>query len=196
MRKTKGRPKLFDEQEVLNLAMDYFWKHGYENSSLDDLLKAMGISKGSFYHMFGSKEALFSKCLQLYRKKQIDYLHSLKQEIGAKATMLKLVEMTLDELKTTGRLTGCLLMNSGKECYGRYEELSKQIKEEYLTMQSFFANALQEDIDKGVLKTSLSAQELSTRFMNTLNGLVLSVQAGATDEMVESIVKQLKEMVE
>ncbi len=196
MRKTKGRPKSFDEQEVLNLAMEYFWKHGYENSSLDDLLKAMGISKGSFYHMFGSKEALFSKCLQLYRKKQIDYLRSLKQEFGAKATMLKLVEMTLTELKTTGRLTGCLLMNSGKECYGRYEDLSKLIKEEYLAMQSFFTNALQEDIDKGIVKTSLSAKELSTRFMNTLNGLVLSVQAGATDDMVESIVQQLKEMVE
>ena len=195
MRKTKGRPKSFDEQEVLGLAMDYFWKYGYENSSLDDVLKAMGISKGSFYHVFGSKEELFSKCLQLYRKKQIDYLQSLKEKIGAKATMLRLVEMTIEELKTTGRLTGCLLMNSGKECYGRYEDLSKQIREEYLTMQRFFVDALQEDIDKGVLKTSLSAHELSTRFMNTLNGLVLSVQAGATDDMVESIVKQLKEMI-
>ncbi len=195
MRKTKGRPKSFDEQEVLGLAMDYFWKHGYENSSLDDVLKAMGISKGSFYHVFGSKEELFSKCLQLYRKKQIDYLQSLKEKIGAKETMLRLVEMTIEELKTTGRLTGCLLMNSGKECYGRYEDLSKQIREEYLTMQRFFVDALQEDIDKGVLKTSLSAHELSTRFMNTLNGLVLSVQAGATDDMVESIVKQLKEMI-
>ncbi len=196
MRRTKGRPKSFDEQEVLGLAMDYFWKHGYESSSLDDVLKAMGISKGSFYHIFGSKEELFSKCLELYRKKQLDYLQSLKKEIGAKATMLKLVEMTLNELKMTGRLTGCLLMNSGKECYGRYEDLSKQIKEEYLTMQNFFADALQEDIDNGTLNTSLSAQELSTRFMNTLNGLVLSVQAGATDDMVKSIVKQLKEMIE
>ncbi len=196
MRRSKGRPKSFDEQEVLGLAMDYFWKHGYENSALDDVLKAMGISKGSFYHMFGSKEKLFSKCLQLYRKERIDYLQSLKEKMGAKATMLKLVEMTLDELKTTGRLTGCLLMNSGKECYGRHEDLSKQIQEEYLAMQRFFVDALQEDIDKGVLKTSLSAHELSTRFMNTLNGLVLSVQAGATDDMVESIVKQLKEMIE
>ena len=196
MRKTKGRPKSFDEQEVLSLAMDYFWKHGYEHSSLDGVLQAMGISKGSFYYMFGSKEELFSKCLELYRKKQLEYLESLKKEIGAKATMLKLVENTLHELKTTGRLTGCLLMNSGKECYGRYEDLSKQIREEYLTMQSFFANALQEDIDKGAFKTSLSAQELSTRFMNTLNGLVLSVQAGATDDMIESIVEQLKEMLE
>ncbi len=196
MRKTKGRPKSFDEQEVLALAMDYFWKNGYENSSLDDVLKAMGISKGSFYHLFCSKEELFSKCLELYRKNRLEYLQSLKKEIGSKATMLRLVEMTLDELKTTGRLSGCLLMNSGKECYGRHKDLSKQIQKEYLTIQNFFVDALQEAIDKGTLKSSLFAQDLSTRFMNTLNGLVLSVQAGATDEMIESIVQQLKEMID
>ncbi len=196
MRRTKGRPKSFDEQEVLGLAMDYFWKHGYENSSLDDVLKAMHISKGSFYHLFSSKEELFSKCLELYRKNQLQYLESLKKEIGPKGTMLRLVEMTLDELKSTGRLTGCLLMNSSKECYKRHEDLSAQIQKEYLILQTFFADILEDAKNKGTVKNSLSAQDLSTRFMNTLNGLILSVQAGATDEMIESIVQQLTEILD
>ena len=195
MRKTKGRPKSFDKQEVLALAMKYFWKHGYENSSLDDLLKAMNISKGSFYYVFKNKEELFSQCLQIYRDNQLAFLSSLTNTIGAKGTLLKLIEMTLEELKTTGRLTGCLLMNSGKECYGRHEDLSEQIKVEFLTMQQFIVELIEEAKKKGELKTILSAKEFAIRFMNILNGLVLSVQAGATDEMIDTIVKQLNEML-
>ena len=97
MRKTKGRPKSFDDKEVVALAMNYFWEHGYANSSLDELLKAMNISKGSFYHIFKSKEELFTKTIELYRAEQFSFLDKLKKQVGAKKMMSQLVEMTLHE---------------------------------------------------------------------------------------------------
>jgi len=42
---TCGRPKTFDEIEVLTATIYYFGEHGYDNTSLDNLLKATGIKK-------------------------------------------------------------------------------------------------------------------------------------------------------
>jgi AcrR family transcriptional regulator len=63
-----GRPRAFDRDDAVDQAMQLFWQHGYDSTSLS-LLKAKlggGISAPSFYAAFGSKEALFDECVQRY----------------------------------------------------------------------------------------------------------------------------------
>ncbi|WP_460090731.1 TetR/AcrR family transcriptional regulator [Pseudomonas sp. S2_E02] len=63
-----GRPRAFDRDDAVDQAMQLFWQHGYDSTSLA-LLKAQlggGISAPSFYAAFGSKEALFDECVQRY----------------------------------------------------------------------------------------------------------------------------------
>ena len=45
-------------QHILAVASDQFLSHGYAGTSLSDLIRAAGITKGAFYHHFPSKEAL------------------------------------------------------------------------------------------------------------------------------------------
>src|SRR6266540_4787542 len=45
-------------QHILAVATEEFLSHGYAGSSLSDLIRAAGITKGAFYHHFPSKEAL------------------------------------------------------------------------------------------------------------------------------------------
>lgn len=63
-----GRPRNFDRDDAVEQAMQLFWQHGYDSTSLA-LLKAQlggGISAPSFYSAFGSKETLFDECVQRY----------------------------------------------------------------------------------------------------------------------------------
>jgi TetR/AcrR family transcriptional regulator, transcriptional repressor for nem operon len=60
---TAGRPKDFDEGVVLDKAIDLFWKQGYEATNLEQLLRAMGMGKGSMYHNFGNKREVFKLAL-------------------------------------------------------------------------------------------------------------------------------------
>lgn len=195
-RNSIGRPKTFDKGEVLELAMQHFWEHGYSSSSLDDLLLAMGIKKSSFYSTFKSKKELFSNCLTLYRKEAQEYVEQTNREIGPKKTMLFLSTQKLNELRDTGKVKGCLLINSGQECYKKYEDLSHQIALEFNFMQKLFADLIDEAQKLGEISSKKKAHVISGRYMNALNGLVVTIQAGATEELINDLVSDLQGMLE
>ena len=62
----RGRPRSFDETDVLDIAKDLFWQRGYEATSIKDLTEAMGMTPPSLYAAFGSKEALYRRVLDRY----------------------------------------------------------------------------------------------------------------------------------
>ena len=193
---TRGRPKAFDEQEALTAAMHYFWEHGYDNTSLDNLLLAMGIKKSSFYATFKSKEEVFSRTLELYRDQNITFLRTLKSDIGPKKAMLTLLELTIKELKETGKVRGCLLVNSGKECYNKYPDLSSQIHLEFNYIQDLFIEFAKEAQILGEITNKKEPKVIAGRYLNSLNGLIVTIQAGASQELIDDIVVSLKEILE
>lgn len=191
-----GRPKTFDKDEIIKLAMYHFWEHGYDNSSLDDLLIVMGIKKSSFYRTFKSKEQLFSSCLALYREEMSAQMEKLKLELGPKKAMLTLTNETIEQLKKTGTVKGCLLINSGQECYNKYSDLSNQINVEFNFMQDLFVGFITQAQRLGEISNTKKAEVIAGRYMNILNGLVVTIQAGASKDLIENIVESLREMLE
>src|ERR1700692_14530 len=61
-----ARPKEFDREMALKRAISVFGDHGYEGSSTDMLLRAMGIGRQSLYDTFGDKRQLYLEALQHY----------------------------------------------------------------------------------------------------------------------------------
>lgn len=61
-----ARPRKFDEEQVLRSATEAFWNSGFAATSLDDLMQATGLGKGSLYGAFGDKQALFQRVLDGY----------------------------------------------------------------------------------------------------------------------------------
>jgi TetR/AcrR family transcriptional repressor of nem operon len=66
MQNPVGRPRSFDEEEVLATVMDVFWRQGYDGTSMADILAATGLHKGSIYQTFGDKHSLYIRALQAY----------------------------------------------------------------------------------------------------------------------------------
>ena len=58
-----GRPREFSEDAAVEAAMRVFWDKGYEGTSIEDLLRELGMSRGALYHHFDSKEAVFEAVL-------------------------------------------------------------------------------------------------------------------------------------
>ncbi|WGW12578.1 TetR/AcrR family transcriptional regulator [Saxibacter everestensis] len=64
----RGRRRGFDRQQALETAMDLFWEHGYEATSVSQLCAAIGINPPSLYAAFGSKSQLFLDVVEYYER--------------------------------------------------------------------------------------------------------------------------------
>jgi TetR/AcrR family transcriptional repressor of nem operon len=59
-----GRPRGFDEDQVVRAAAELFAQHSYDGTSVDDLVKHLGVHRGSLYKTFGSKRGLYLRALR------------------------------------------------------------------------------------------------------------------------------------
>jgi AcrR family transcriptional regulator len=62
----QGRPRQFDEGQVLDAAMNVFWEHGFESATLAQLREATKLSSASLYGAFGSKSELYERVVEHY----------------------------------------------------------------------------------------------------------------------------------
>lgn len=58
-----GRPRQFEESNAVDAATEVFRHQGYTSTSIDHLVEATGVHRGSLYSAFGSKLGLFSRAL-------------------------------------------------------------------------------------------------------------------------------------
>jgi AcrR family transcriptional regulator len=61
---TERRPSSERKIEILEAALTIFVEKGYSNARMDDIVKAIGLSKGAIYHHFDSKRDLFMALIE------------------------------------------------------------------------------------------------------------------------------------
>ena len=106
-----GRPKSFSREEVLEKAMPVFWKHGFADTSLQDLEQATGVNKSGLYSEFRDKEDLFLACLRHYLERQGERGLLTKEPLGWKNIETFLRSGPLNK----GEKQGCFAINSMRE---------------------------------------------------------------------------------
>jgi TetR/AcrR family transcriptional regulator, transcriptional repressor for nem operon len=113
-----ARPREFDLEKALDQAMRTFWEHGYQGTSMSDLMKASHVQKQSLYCAFGDKHSLFVKCLELYRNQVVSQVKAIVEktalELGLKdpeaamevRRMLQGLERVLEGVIKKGQTNG------------------------------------------------------------------------------------------
>ena len=61
-----GRPRGFDRDAALAVAVEQFWRTGYDETSVATLTSAMGVTPPSLYAAFGDKARLFEEAAETY----------------------------------------------------------------------------------------------------------------------------------
>src|SRR5580700_10316249 len=106
-----GRPRNFSREEVLEKAMPVFWKHGFADTSLQDLERATGVNKSGLYAEFRDKEDLFVECLRHYLENQEKRGLLTKEPLGWNNVENFLKNGPLNK----GEQQGCFSVNSMRE---------------------------------------------------------------------------------
>ncbi|EDX83125.1 transcriptional regulator, TetR family protein [Synechococcus sp. PCC 7335] len=121
-----GRPRKFDSEAVLNVALRHFWSSGYTAAKLDDICQEAGITKPSLYNAFGDKSNLYTAALGYYEKAfQARVMQALNAAGTAEEALEQYFDQTASILADPAFPNGCLRVKTLSECATSHPELIK-----------------------------------------------------------------------
>ena len=193
---TVGRPRTFDEEAVLDALTALFWRQGYAQTSMADVVEASGVHKPSLYRVFGTKDEIFAAVLHRYLDAQLAMIDELNQRSG---TGPDRVHEFLDgfaaiALADPGR-NGCLMVVASNELSGTmpgYEDFAGAYRS---ALRDRLSVLLAGPAPDGTVDGMLVSQraELLTTF---LAGFQVAVRAGASDDEIHRIVDSMHAIVD
>lgn len=101
------RRKAARPDEIITAALELFIEHGFAATKLDDVAKQAGVSKGTVYLYFDSKEALFEAVVREIVIPQVERSESLVlQHAGSQSELLAKLVMNWWQSVSTTRICG------------------------------------------------------------------------------------------
>jgi TetR/AcrR family transcriptional repressor of nem operon len=124
-----ARPREFDEHQVIESLMTVFWNKGYEATTMQDLVKASGLLKGSLYGAFGDKQTLYLVALKHYNRTRIQAgIDMLNGEGSVRQKIARLFDNVIESTRRGLFAGGCLLCNASLEKAVSDKQVKTEIK--------------------------------------------------------------------
>jgi TetR/AcrR family transcriptional regulator, transcriptional repressor for nem operon len=184
------RTRSFDEDVVLDAAMERFWKHGYVATSVRDLGDAMGLGAASLYNAFGDKRALFARCLDRYldanmRARIVRFEANLPPRPAIEALLAEIVERSMHD-----RL-GCMLVNSALEIAPHDAAIAEVVAARLGELEAFFRRCVIAGQRDGSINADREATDLARLLLTTVIGLRVLARGRPDRALLEGAVRQV-----
>lgn len=179
-----ARPRAFDEAKVLDAARGQFAKTGYAATSVDDLMKATGLGKGSLYGAFGDKRQLFLRVLEGYCVDNVSGVRGVLDGPGRAADRVRALVRGSARDATT---RGCVLVNSTAELNERDEEVQRKSRLVYGTVEDLVAAALDEAVRDGDLKPDVDTRAQARVLVAVMQGMEFLAKTRLSPGALEQI---------
>lgn len=187
-----ARLKEFDENEVLDKAVNLFWTKGYNGTSAQDLVENLGISRSSLYDTFSDKRTLFLKALTRYRTKMGGAAIKLIEETKNPAQTIKqLFKMVVNESCDPAIPKGCFIINSMVELAPHDQEVAEIVNGNAQDMEDAFFLAIKKGQESGQFSTKNNARGMARLMFNTVSGMRVAARSGMDKKGMDDIVKTL-----
>ena len=196
--KTKGRPREFEMDDVLDAMMGIFWEKGFEGTSLADILDATGLQKGSLYKAFASKREMFQKALARY----ISVTHAdTRRVIEAADRPLEGIEAMLKRVASEAcskrnDYRGCLAVKSMMDRTSHDEGVVEILKASVASAEKGLAELIEAGQAVGEIRNDLSAKTLAEALYCMTSGMLATSRITTTkarnDRLVAFAVEMLK----
>jgi AcrR family transcriptional regulator len=167
-----GRPKNFSREEVLEKAMPVFWKHGFADTSLQELERATGVNKSGLYTEFRNKEDLFVACLRHYLESQEKRGFLTREPLGWKNVEAFLKHGPLNK----GEQQGCFSVNSMREIAILPDAAYGVVTENRTLLQRLLAMNIEAE------KSKMAASAIAEMVLSFFSGLCIesNLKSGKT----------------
>jgi len=191
-----ARTKEFEPEKALTMAMDLFWRRGYEATSVHDLLEEMGIGRGSMYDTFGDKRALFLAALDRFEETRVSRADEiLEGSASAVEGIRRLFETTIEGLVSYEPRRGCLMANTAVELAPHDEQVAGRISRYVRRTEDAFERALVRGRATGEIPADKDPKALAHFLVSTLHGVRVLARAGVDRAVLDDSVRTALEVL-
>jgi len=181
--------KQFGRDEALDRAMATFWTLGYEATSIEDLVAATGIGRGSLYGTFGDKRRLFLMALDRYWDTVNQDMTPRLSDPDPRRALERMFEALIRRNSDPKFPRGCLITNTSVESCSLGDEVARKISERIGEQETGIYHVLRKAQVSGVLNPALDARALARFFLGVAWGINAVSRTVADPEMLRDMVR-------
>ncbi|TDQ32759.1 TetR/AcrR family transcriptional regulator [Zeaxanthinibacter enoshimensis] len=193
MDKTLKRMATMHRMQVTGL--DLFYRNGYFNTSIDDILKALNLSKGAFYYHFESKEDFFISIIQNLVVQKF-YSHMIEPIEGQQDPLniiLKTLEDSLETAEHNQFDQGFMLTNFIAEFNGKNPEVMKYLKDIFQIWEVNLVSLLQKGKSDGFIARHVDSEGVATYVIASYTGIRTMMVEGNASSLRYQYIQQMRQ---
>ncbi|MFG3706691.1 TetR/AcrR family transcriptional regulator [Micromonospora sp. NPDC047670] len=183
-----GRPRSFDQEQVLEQATQVFWAHGYEGASLAMLQAATGLNPPSIYHAFGSKAGLYAACLDHYVASVGQHTNAaLSREVPDRAGLAEFLLGAARQFTDADCPGGCMISTAALELPPQSDPVARAVAGRRDTTLGLLTDYFRRAQAAGTLDRGADPQALSRYFGAIVQGMSVQARDGATADELTAV---------
>jgi TetR/AcrR family transcriptional repressor of nem operon len=185
-----ARPREFDEQSVLEAAIQCFWARGYEATSVRDLADRMEISGASLYNAFGDKHALFRRALEHYVAQGFaERVRRLEGQLPPRKAIEAFLSDIIARSLNDKQRKGCMLVNAALEVAPHDAELRRVVADFQVRAEAFFHRCVEAGQRDGTISAIQPAKDLARLLLGVLMGIRVLARSRPERELLEGLLR-------
>lgn len=178
----------FDEQTLLDGALELFWSQGYDQTSVQDVTEATGVSNGSIYAAYGTKEGLFLAVFRRYCDQRAAFVEDVVSTAGGSArdVVSTYFEAIIADCASQPDRRGCLMINSIAQLAHRIPEVVTIAERSTRRMEDSVTARLAADPGSGP-RDDARLSLLGAHIVMVSQGLIQLSRLGTTRERLREL---------
>jgi TetR/AcrR family transcriptional repressor of nem operon len=185
-----ARPREFDEDTVLEAAMQRFWNNGYEATSMRDLADRTGMTTPSLYNAFGDKKAIYGLVLDRYLRLTLETSSAI---FGSDDPPLRALERYFDanvEEVLADRLhKGCLVVNTALEVAPHDQDFRDVVTGAFAGIEKSVRDCVTAGQRDGSILTSQPAADIARLALGIIVGLRVLARTNPDRDLLTGVVR-------
>jgi TetR/AcrR family transcriptional repressor of nem operon len=192
-----ARPQAFNEEDVLERAMQVFWRQGYANTSVKDLTEVTHLQPGSLYGAFKNKRNLFLLSLDYYFEHLYSALSCILQSDEAPLKRIRqFFDYILNQQNSDKELKSCLLVNTLLETPAEDREINQRVSTMFNKIENEFSEVLKLAQKDGSLISGGRPEAIAKMLMSGIFGLQVYNKMNPDQQSLNQIVNNLLANIE
>ena len=175
----RGRPRGFNEREVVDKAQALFWKEGASGVSLDQLSAATGLHKPSLYAAFGGRAGLYMAALDAYIDRGAPDVSGALAAKPLTAALAAFYEADLDVFCSAEHAAGCFLIGTAIDAADDHEDVRGRVEMVFAALRQTLRRRVELALADGDLPANSDVEALTEIIFATHVALAVEARAGS-----------------